>query len=157
MRKILHMDSTNTKYIRPSWDQYGLALAYAASIRSQDPYCRVGAAAVREDHSVAGTGYNGPPPGIEISWDNRDERRKYVCHAEINCLRYSKPSEVHTLYVTLSPCSDCIKTIGAFGISRVVYSDVYDRDNNLSFDIAKVYGITLDRLLFNPEILTQTV
>jgi dCMP deaminase len=127
-----------------------MAMAYSASLRSQDPFVKVGAAAFRKDRSIAATGYNGPPPGIEISWENRDERRKYVCHAELNCLRYVKPGEAQTLYVTLSPCSDCIKTIGAFGITRVVYSAIYARDT-LTFDIAQVYGISMEQLTFNAQ------
>jgi dCMP deaminase len=135
-------------FTRPNWDQYGMSMAYAASLRSQDPFVKVGAAAFREDHSIAATGYNGAPPNVEISWNDRDERRKYVCHAELNCLRYIKPGEAKTLYVTLSPCSECIKTIGAFGINRIVYSKIYDRDT-LTFDIARVYGISMEQLTFN--------
>jgi dCMP deaminase len=138
------------KPTRPNWDLYGMSMAYSASLRSQDPFVKVGAAAFREDHSTAATGYNGPPPGVEIPWDNREERRKYVCHAELNCLRCLKPGEAKTLYVTLSPCSECIKTIAAFGIKRVVYSKIYERDT-LTFDIAQVYGISMEQLTFNAQ------
>ena len=140
--------------VRPTWDQYAMGLAYTASLRSQDPYKQVGAAALRSDHSVVGTGYNGPPPGIEIDWSNRDLRRKFVCHAEINCLRYARPNEVSVIYSTLSPCSDCMKTIGAFGIKRVVYAELYDKDNN-SFELARAFGIELDFILFRPEMLLR--
>jgi dCMP deaminase len=33
-----------------------------------------------------------------------------------------------TLYVTLSPCSDCAKLIVQSGVKRVVYVEDYDRD-----------------------------
>ena len=141
-------------HTRPTWDEYGMMLAYAASLRSQDPYKQVGAAALRSDNSVVGTGYNGAPPGIEIDWSDRDLRRKFVCHAEINCLRYTRPSEVSVIYSTLSPCSDCMKTIGAFGIKRVVYAELYDKDNN-SFELARAFGIELDFILFRPEMLLR--
>jgi dCMP deaminase len=147
------VNSTYT-HERLSWDQYGMLLAHAAALRSEDPYIQVGAAALRSDHSVAGTGYNGVPSGINISWEDRDQRRKYVCHAEINCLRYAKPSEVETIYTTLSPCADCIKTIGAFGIKRVLFSEIYDKDNSC-FDIGKVFGISIEHFQFNPQILIK--
>jgi len=143
--------STNTQN-RLSWDEYGMLLAYAAALRSEDPYKKVGAAALRNDYSVAGTGYNGVPKGVDISWEDREERRKYVCHAELNCLRYTKPSEVHTIYTTLSPCSDCIKTIGAFGIKRIFFSEIYDRDKSC-FEIADVFGIAIQHFPFNPQII----
>lgn len=133
---------------RPDWDLYGMSIAYAASLRSQDPYVKVGAAAFREDHSIAATGYNGPPPGVDISWSDRDARRKYVCHAELNCLRYVRPGEAKILYVTLSPCSECIKTIGAFGIAQVIFGELYVRDT-CAFDIASVYGISIKQLKFD--------
>ena len=144
-------DSKNT-HTRPTWDQYGMMLAYTASLRSPDPYKQVGAAALRIDNSVAGTGYNGVPPGVEIDWSDRELRRQYVVHAEVNCLRYCKPSEVAVMYTTLSPCNDCIKTVGAFGIKRIVYSELYHRDQSC-FDIAQKYGMTLDFVLFKPEML----
>jgi len=140
--------NSNQTGSRPSWDLYGMSMAYAASLRSQDPFVKVGAAAFREDHSIAATGYNGAPPGIEISWSNREERRKYVCHAELNCLRHVRPGEAKTIYVTLSPCAECIKTIGAFGITRVVFNEVYSRDT-AAFDIASVYGISMKQLKFD--------
>lgn len=139
---------------RPTWDEYGMMQAWIASLRSPDPYRRVGAAALRADNSLAATGYNGAPAGVEIDWADRDLRRKFVIHAEVNCLRYCKPSEVATIYTTLSPCQDCIKTIGAFGIKRICYSELYDRDQSC-FDIAGAYGMTLDFVKFQPEDLKK--
>jgi dCMP deaminase len=142
----------STTHRRPTWDEYGMMLAWTASLRSPDPHRQVGAAALRKDNSVAGTGYNGTPPGVEIDWSDRDLRRKYVVHAEVNCLRYCRPEEVATIYTTLSPCQDCIKTIGAFGIKRVCYSELYLRDQSC-FDIASTYGMTLDFVRFQSEDL----
>ena len=53
---------------RPSWEEYALELAKVASKRSEDPYLKVGASVLRYDNSVAGLGYNGAPPNIEIDW-----------------------------------------------------------------------------------------
>ena len=50
------MNPTEKK--RPSWDEYGMLLAYAAAERSPDPHVAVGAAAFRSDRSTLSTGYN---------------------------------------------------------------------------------------------------
>jgi dCMP deaminase len=117
-----------TERTRPDWDQYGLLLAYAAAQRSPDPYVQVGAAAFKSDHSTIGTGYNGTPAGVEIDWSDRDKRRPFVDHAEYNCLRYTKQGEPHYLYVTLSPCTECLKLAAAHGVKEIIYSELYGRD-----------------------------
>ena len=56
--------------------EYAMALAHVASLRSEDPFRKVGAAALDRDNRVIGTAYNGlapgfdPPPGF---WDDRDD------------------------------------------------------------------------------------
>ena len=49
---------------RLDWEEYALELARVASLRSEDPFMKVGACVLRNDNSVAGVGYNGAPPGI---------------------------------------------------------------------------------------------
>ena len=78
---------------RIDWKAYALKLAIVASERSEDKHHKVGACVLRHDNSVGGLGYNGAPSGVNIDWDNRDERRKRVVHAEVNALRYVKPNE----------------------------------------------------------------
>ena len=137
------MNKTERK--RPDWDQYGMILAYAAATRSPDPYISVGAAAFREDHSTAGTGYNGAPSGIEIDWSDRDSRRPFVDHAECNCLKFSKPGEVYYLYVTLSPCTKCIDLIHAHGVREVIYDEIYTRDTE-AFEKAAALDLVLRQI-----------
>lgn len=134
----------NTERLRPSWDQYGMILAHAAATRSPDPYVTVGAAAFRKDHSTVATGYNGAVSGREIDWSDRDARRPLVVHAECNCLKYAKPGEVYYLYVTLSPCSECVELIAAHGVQEVIYDELYLRDFK-AFEKAREYGLTLRR------------
>lgn len=115
---------------RLSWEEYALALAKVASSRSQDPFLQVGACALRYDHSVAAVGYNGPPPGIDIDWSDRDERRKRISHAENSCLRYVKPGECYLIAVTLSPCTNCVVQIASYGIKKIIYGEEYDKGEN---------------------------
>ncbi len=127
---------------RDSWEQYALKLAHVASGRSDDPYVKVGACILRHDKSVAGLGYNGPPSGIEIDWSNRDERRKRIVHAEVNALRYLQPNEGWLLATTLLPCRSCLQMIASYGIKKIVYSEVYTRDD-VSLELCKEWGIEL--------------
>lgn len=130
---------------RPSWEEYALLLAETAKLRSEDCFLRVGACALRYDHSVAALGYNGAPPGIDIDWSNRDERRKRVVHAEVSALRFCKPGEIWLLASTISPCSDCIKQIATYGIKKVVFREEYERDS-FAFELAKEFDIELIKL-----------
>lgn len=114
---------------RLSWEEYALSLAKTASLRSEDPYVKVGACVLRDDWSVAGVGYNGAPVGVEIDWSDRDERRKRVIHAELNALRYVRPSEGYLLACTLLPCRSCIQAVAANGIKHILYEDIYKVDN----------------------------
>lgn len=134
--------------MRPSWAEYALALATAAATRSEDPWLKVGACVLRSDNSVAGIGYNGAPPGITIDWNNRDQRRVHVLHAELNALRYctTKDTEGGLLAVTHLPCQECLKTIAAYRIKRVHYAHGLDPavyDQQLIRDIAETFNITL--------------
>jgi dCMP deaminase len=104
-----------------------LLLAELASARSEDPWCKVGAVGIRDDGSIAGVSYNGAPPKIEIDWSDRDERRKYVVHAETNLLRYIKPNECPIIATTISPCFDCLKNLASYGVKEIYFKEYYDK------------------------------
>ena len=127
---------------RLDWEEYALELARVASLRSEDPFMKVGACVLRNDNSVAGVGYNGAPPGIEINWENRDDRRLRVVHSEVNALRYTKPGECKLLACTLLPCNDCLKMIASYGIKEVIFSKFYDKDET-SLKLATEFDINL--------------
>lgn len=135
----------STERNRPDWDQYGMLLAYAAAQRSPDPYISVGAAAFRTDRSTVATGYNGAEPGVELDWSDREGRRPHVAHAERNCLKYAKKGEVHYLYVTMLPCSECLSRAAAYGVKEIIYAEPYHRDQS-SLIKAKDYGIVIRQL-----------
>ena len=127
---------------RIDWLRYALDLAKVAATRSEDPFVKVGATILRADHSVASLGYNGVPSGVEINWDNRDERRKRVIHAEVNALRYIRPSEGYILACTLSPCRACIQSIASYGIKMICYEEQYDKDE-FAIQLAKEFDVKL--------------
>ncbi len=131
---------------RPTWEEYALRLAEVAATRSQDPWEKVGACVLRADHSVAGLGYNGAPPGIEIDWNHREQRRPLVLHAEINALRYLEPGEGLLMAVTLSPCPDCLRALAAWRIPRVIYRRRYQPTWRQTCQLAQAFGIQLERI-----------
>ena len=146
------MNATERK--RPTWDEYGMLLAYTAAQRSPDPHVIVGAAAFRSDRSTVATGYNGALPGVEIDWSDRDARRPKVIHAEYNCLKYARPGEVHYLYVTMLPCSRCLDLISEYGVKEVVYATVYDKDCS-SLTRASELDIIIRQLTLSNELLKK--
>ena len=130
---------------RKSWEETALILAETiAECRSQDPYAQVGACAVLRDNSVS-LGYNGPPPGIEIDWSEREHRGARVIHAEVNALRSVAPGQCKFLAVKLLPCQHFMTFIASKGVKKIVYREVYERDR-LAFDLAREFRIELVQL-----------
>jgi dCMP deaminase len=124
--------------------EWWLQLAEVAAKRSEDPYCKVGAVAIREDGSIAAVSYNGAPPKIEIDWSDRDKRRQFVIHAETNLLRYIKPHECPDIAITLAPCYDCLKNLASYGVKRINFINYYDKcDKSILVKMAKIYKIEL--------------
>lgn len=85
---------------------------------------------------VLATGYNGvasgmphcidqPCPGAHLpSGTGLDECE--ALHAEQNALlQCSRPYEIHTCYVTASPCITCIKLLLNTSCQRIVFSEEY--------------------------------
>lgn len=128
-----------------SWEEYAMALAGVAALKSKDPYVKVGCCLLRHDNTIASLGYNGFPSGVEEDWSDRDERRKYVNHSEQNALRFVKPNECYLAAITLLPCNDCLKSLASYGIKKVIYREVYDRDDS-SLVLANKFGIELKQL-----------
>jgi len=130
---------------RMSWEETALILAETiAKCRSQDPYVQVGACAVLRDNSIS-LGYNGPPPGIEIDWSDRETRITRVIHAEVNALRSVGPGQCKFLAVTLLPCRNCMTFIASKGIKKIIYREVYERDT-LAFELAHEFQIELEQM-----------
>jgi len=125
-----------------NWEQYAYNLAVVAAQKSKDPYVKVGCCLLRHDNSIASLGYNGFPAGMKEDWENRDERRKYVVHSEINALRYIKPNECYLAAVTLLPCNDCLKSLASYGVKKIIYGEVYKLDPS-TLELAEKFGIEL--------------
>lgn len=128
---------------RISWEEYALKIAEVAALRSEDKFVQVGSCALDYSNRVIGVAYNGLASGISVSdsfWDDRDARRPFMIHAEVNLLSLVKRGECRLLACTLLPCSCCASMIASYGIKTVVYRDVYFRDDK-ALDIFKFNGI----------------
>lgn len=136
------MSLKKPKQKRLSWEQYALALAEVAALRSNDPFEKVGCCLLRHNHTVASLGYNGFISGATENWRNRDARRPYVVHAEANAMRYVKPGECYLAACTLLSCNDCIKDLASYGITTLVYRKVYAFDDT-SLKMAKAFRVKL--------------
>ena len=107
-------------------------------IWAKNSYCKrrqVGALLVR-DRMIISDGYNGTPAGFENDCEDEDYKTKaYVLHAEANAItkvaKSSNSSEGSTLYVTTSPCIECSKLIIQSGIQRVVFTELYNKQEGL--------------------------
>jgi dCMP deaminase len=102
-------------------------LAREISTWSMDPSTKVGAVIVGKNGQIISQGYNGFPRGVKDSperLNNREEKYKYVVHAEMNCIynacQNGTPLIGTSLYIYGLPvCSECAKGIVQVGISKV--------------------------------------
>lgn len=110
------------------WIVRYMKLAQEISSWSLDPSTKVGAVIVGKNGQIISQGYNGFPRGVKDTperLNNREEKYKYVVHAEMNCIynacHNGTPLIGTTLYVYGLPvCSECAKGVVQVGISKVI-------------------------------------
>jgi dCMP deaminase len=138
---------------RLSIPQYAMALAQVASLRSEDPYRKVGAAALDFDNRVIGTAYNGLAPGFNPTpefWADRDGRQKFMLHAEVNLCSLFRRGEAKLVATTTMPCTACMQTLCAYGIKEIYYREVYHVSD--APEIAALYGVKLEQVRDFPSL-----
>lgn len=131
---------------RICFNKMAIEIAITASLRSEDPFKKVGCSILNKDGRLLSIGYNGLKSKQKINsnfWSDRDARRSKIIHAEINALscitRYDNP---YFLATTLLPCSSCAVNIASYNIKKVLYLEEYDKDQD-SFDIFRFFDIKL--------------
>jgi len=121
---------------RPSWDDTFFEIAQVVSKRSKDPHTKVGACLVKNGR-VIGIGYNGEPReyNYEFNW-NTSEKYDYVIHAEMNAIANACSVGVDVrdsvIYLTLSPCCECIKLLMQFNIKEIHFINKYKDFDKMS-------------------------
>ncbi len=122
-----------------------MEIALIASQRSEDPHKKVGACVLDINGKVLGVGYNGirrKQTETDEFWSDRDNRRKYIIHAEVNALSNVHTDKAFLLAVTLLPCSSCANFIASYNIEKVLYLEDYDKDDSAK-EIFKFHNIEL--------------
>lgn len=158
-----NMSDSNTKrtdYL--DWDEYFMATAHLAAMRSKDPNTQVGTCIVNNDKRIVGIGYNGMPSGCSddlLPWGKYSDspletKYLYVCHAEMNAIANKNSADVRNcaLYTTLFPCNECAKLIIQSGIREVVYQSLKNGEkpaNIASKTMLDMAGVSLRQ--FSPK------
>ena len=98
---------------------------------------QVGALIVK-NRMIISDGFNGTPSGFDNCCEDTSGNTKWeVLHAEANAIlkvaSSTQSAKDATLYITLSPCTQCSKLIHQAGIKRVVYANAYKDDAGLKF------------------------
>ena len=135
--------TTETKHIRPSWDEYFMSIAELVGSRATCGRGRSGCVIVR-DKRILVTGYVGSPAGIshcdEVGHEmhkviNDDATQSEHCvrtaHAEQNAIAQAAKLGISidgaTLYCHMTPCYTCAKMIINSGIKKVISLKDYHR------------------------------
>lgn len=142
--------SENTESHRQTWAETYIQIAKVVARRSKDPHTKVGAVLVKDGH-VLGIGYNGEPRGFTLDFDwNSTEKYKYVIHAEMNAIANATSIGANVvgadIYLTLSPCVDCIKLLIQNRIKNVYFLDEY-KDFEQVKEIAEHSDINLIKIV----------
>lgn len=128
-------------YKRPSWDDYFLEIADAASKRATCDRGRSGCVFVR-DRQILVTGYVGSPIGFDHCDEVGHQMKKLThedghtsqhctrtVHAEQNAIcqaaRRGVSLDESTLYCRMTPCRTCAMLLINCGIKRVVCESKY--------------------------------
>lgn len=130
-----------------------MQIAYLVAQESKCVSHKVGALIV-VDGRIISTGYNGTQSGScncndhaktkgwlladdqhlnqKFRMEHNEWSKKNEIHAELNSIlwaaRNGKSIMGGTMYVTISPCSECSKALAQSGIKRLVYCEAYDKN-----------------------------
>ena len=151
--------NSNSKYKRPSWDDYFMEVADAISRRATCDRGRSGCVIAR-DKQLLVTGYVGSPKGLPHCDDAGHQMKKVIhedghitqhcvrtVHAEQNAICQAAKRGISidgaTLYCRMTPCRTCAMLIINCGIIRIVCENRYHSADE-SEDMFKQAGIQLD-------------
>lgn len=150
---------------KKKWDRTCMELAYLVSEHSTCLRRKVGAV-IAKDNRIIATGFNGSPEGIDhCTTCMRDELKvpsgqrhelSMAVHAEMNaiiqCALHGVSPEGATIYITVTPCSMCLKSLINARIKRIVIDkDIYPDD--LTRKLLEQSNIELDVLTSGCDII----
>lgn len=158
-----------TKYVRPSWDEYFMEIAHTVSKRATCDRGRSGCVIVR-DRQILVTGYVGSPIGMPHCDEVGHQMKQTIhedgtitnhcvrtVHAEQNAICQAAKLGIalqnSTLYCRMTPCRVCAMLIINCGISRVVCEKKYHAGGE-SEEMFKAADVKLE--FFSEETLQYT-
>ena len=108
-------------------------MAHLAASRAGCPKRNVGCVIVDFNNRVLAQGYNSPPRNLptclEIPCGGTDPSNNHPCiaaHAEISALISCRDIlSARTIYITCSPCINCMQAIMTTPIERIVFSEFH--------------------------------
>ena len=136
------------------WDEYFMATASLAAMRSKDPRTQVGACVVNKEKKVVGIGYNGMPNGCDddhLPWVREaesgsffDTKYPYVVHAEMNAIANKNCADIKgcILYTTHFPCNECAKLIIQSGIVEIVFLNEKSPQSVKTLAAKRIFNLT---------------
>jgi dCMP deaminase len=151
--------TAETKYQRPSWDDYFMEIMEAISKRATCDRGRAGSVAVK-DNQVLVTGYVGSPIGFphcdEVGHDLRkvlhddgtiSQHCMRTVHSEQNLICQAARNGVSllgaTVYTRMTPCRTCAMLLINCGIKRIVCERKYHTGTE-SEEMFKAAGIEIE-------------
>lgn len=149
----MELGDSDSKPSRIGIPEYAMVLAHVASLRSEDPFRKVGAVAIDHSNRVIGTAYNGLAPGYDAPdgfWDDRDARRRFMLHAEVNLCSLFTRGKARVIACTTKPCTSCMQMLCAYNVEEIYFRDDYEASEANA--IAELYGVTLQQLSDYPYI-----
>ena len=145
-----------------SWEEYFMTLALVASLKSKDQSTQVGAVIVdNKTKKVVASGYNGFPRYLDDSEipQTRPEKYLYVVHAELNAILHAERNLTGcSLYVTVFPCSECMKAMIQTGIKQVIYlnelsGDDWEMSRAATMKLAELAKVEVRKFTGDNEII----
>lgn len=129
-----------------------MIVAHQIARYSPDPFKKVGCVGLDEYGDIVGTGWNHAGKKASQSfWKDREERRPYVIHAEIDLI-VSTPYQIDTVIITLFPCVHCMNALAAKGVSEIYYDEIYDKDRK-ALEVANFHHISLYQIELHTPII----
>lgn len=121
------------------WDIRFLEMARLIGGWSKDPSSQCGSVIVRPDRTIASTGFNGFPRGMndgKFLYEDVTRKHQRVIHAEINAILFARePLEGFTIYNSkYIPCIPCCVAIIQSGIKKVFAPRTPKPTNNVSVE-----------------------
>lgn len=114
-------------------------MAHSIKELSPDEETKVGAVMLSPSGRIIAASYNG---FLRKANDNklpktRPEKYKYVQHAErnllYNCCYEGINTKGTTVLTTVSPCEECVRACYQAGVKRIIFDELYWRNENCRF------------------------